>query len=137
MSHFCTIEEEKLCSNSILQYYFIHTFIRSMSTVCCVVVQMLVVFRNPKDTLVSFFHFYNNNPVLPSAKSWESFYSDFMSGDGELVTDYSVLIGPHLMMRRYMKSEVCLWRLLVSLSPSPQIHQRLLCTLVSSAVFMG
>ncbi|XP_041803700.1 sulfotransferase 6B1 [Chelmon rostratus] len=43
--------------------------------------KMLVVFRNPKDTLVSFFHFYNNNPVLPSAKSWESFYSDFMSGD--------------------------------------------------------
>ncbi|KAE8280957.1 hypothetical protein D5F01_LYC21529 [Larimichthys crocea] len=45
--------------------------------------KMLVVFRNPKDTLVSFYHFSNNNPVLPSGQSWESFYSNFMSGDGE------------------------------------------------------
>lgn len=44
---------------------------------------MLVVFRNPKDTLVSFYHFCNNNPVLPRAESWDSFYSDFMKGDGE------------------------------------------------------
>lgn len=44
---------------------------------------MLVVFRNPKDTLVSYYHFYNNNPVLPRAESWDSFYSDFMKGDGE------------------------------------------------------
>ncbi|XP_074532283.1 sulfotransferase 6B1 [Halichoeres trimaculatus] len=43
--------------------------------------KMLVIFRNPKDTLVSFYHFCNNNPVLPSVKSWDSFFSDFMSGD--------------------------------------------------------
>ncbi|XP_031696493.1 sulfotransferase 6B1 [Anarrhichthys ocellatus] len=43
--------------------------------------KMLVIFRNPKDTLVSFYHFSNNNPVLPSVESWESFYSHFMSGD--------------------------------------------------------
>ncbi|KAG7471713.1 sulfotransferase 6B1 [Solea senegalensis] len=43
--------------------------------------KMLVVFRNPKDTLVSFFHFTNNNPVLPSGQSWESFYSHFLNGD--------------------------------------------------------
>ncbi|XP_035029079.1 sulfotransferase 6B1 [Hippoglossus stenolepis] len=43
--------------------------------------KMLVIFRNPKDTLVSFYHFSNNNPVLPSGQSWESFYSHFMSGD--------------------------------------------------------
>ncbi|XP_073338297.1 sulfotransferase 6B1 [Pagrus major] len=43
--------------------------------------KMLVIFRNPKDTLVSFFHFSNNNPVLPSGRSWDTFYSDFMSGD--------------------------------------------------------
>ncbi|XP_026211864.1 sulfotransferase 6B1-like [Anabas testudineus] len=42
--------------------------------------KMLVIFRNPKDTLVSYFHFCNNNPVLPTVK-WDSFYSDFMSGD--------------------------------------------------------
>ncbi|XP_030604480.1 sulfotransferase 6B1 [Archocentrus centrarchus] len=43
--------------------------------------KMLVVFRNPKDTLVSFYHFCNNNPVLPAAQSWDSFFSSFMSGD--------------------------------------------------------
>ncbi|XP_061831010.1 sulfotransferase 6B1 [Nerophis lumbriciformis] len=43
--------------------------------------KMLVIFRNPKDTLVSFYHFCNNNPVLPSVSSWESFYADFLSGD--------------------------------------------------------
>lgn len=45
--------------------------------------QMLVVFRNPKDTLVSYYHFYNNNPVLPKSESWDAFYSDFMKGEGE------------------------------------------------------
>ncbi|XP_070697375.1 sulfotransferase 6B1 [Pempheris klunzingeri] len=43
--------------------------------------KMLVIFRNPKDTLVSFYHFSNNNPVLPSGQSWDSFYSNFLSGD--------------------------------------------------------
>lgn len=43
--------------------------------------KMLVIFRNPKDTAVSFYHFCNINPVLPSIKSWDSFFSDFMSGD--------------------------------------------------------
>ncbi|TDH01620.1 hypothetical protein EPR50_G00182180 [Perca flavescens] len=43
--------------------------------------KMLVIFRNPKDTMVSFYHFTNSNPVLPTMQSWESFYSTFMSGD--------------------------------------------------------
>ncbi|KAK7902032.1 hypothetical protein WMY93_018801 [Mugilogobius chulae] len=43
--------------------------------------KMLVIFRNPKDTVVSYYHFSNNNPVLPSVKSWDSFFSDFMSGE--------------------------------------------------------
>lgn len=47
---------------------------------------MLVVFRNPKDTLVSYYHFYNNNPVLPKAESWDVFYSDFMKGEGDPLT---------------------------------------------------
>ncbi|XP_013882951.1 sulfotransferase 6B1 [Austrofundulus limnaeus] len=42
--------------------------------------KILVVFRNPKDTLVSYFHFCNSNPVLPS-KPWDSFFTDFMSGN--------------------------------------------------------
>uniref|UniRef100_A0A8K9XDH5 Sulfotransferase n=1 Tax=Oncorhynchus mykiss TaxID=8022 RepID=A0A8K9XDH5_ONCMY len=43
--------------------------------------QMLVVFRNPKDTVVSYYHFMNTNPVLPNAKSWDSFFTDFMEGE--------------------------------------------------------
>ncbi|KAJ0066813.1 hypothetical protein NL108_002866, partial [Boleophthalmus pectinirostris] len=43
--------------------------------------KMLVIFRNPKDTAVSYYHFFNNNPVLPSVKSWDSFFERFMSGE--------------------------------------------------------
>ncbi|XP_026077462.1 sulfotransferase 6B1 [Carassius auratus] len=43
--------------------------------------KILVVFRNPKDTLVSFYHFMNKNPVLPNAESWDKFFSDFMTGE--------------------------------------------------------
>uniref|UniRef100_A0A3P8XH24 Sulfotransferase n=1 Tax=Esox lucius TaxID=8010 RepID=A0A3P8XH24_ESOLU len=42
--------------------------------------KLLVMFRNPKDTVVSYYHFSNNNPVLPTPESWESFFSDFLSG---------------------------------------------------------
>ncbi|KAM4770933.1 sulfotransferase 6B1-like [Rhinophrynus dorsalis] len=44
-------------------------------------VKLLVVFRNPKDTAVSYYHFYNNNPVLPTYSSWDIFFQDFMSGN--------------------------------------------------------
>lgn len=43
--------------------------------------KMLVIFRNPKDTAVSFFHFYNRNPMLPSFKSWDEFFTRFMAGE--------------------------------------------------------
>ncbi|XP_040206802.1 sulfotransferase 6B1-like [Rana temporaria] len=43
-------------------------------------VKILVMFRNPKDTAVSLFHFYNNNPILPTYNSFDTFFSDFMSG---------------------------------------------------------
>lgn len=52
------------------------------SCVCLFAVKMLVIFRNPKDTLVSYFHFYNSNPVLPAVE-WDSFFRQFMKGDGE------------------------------------------------------
>nr|XP_014345163.1 PREDICTED: sulfotransferase 6B1-like isoform X2 [Latimeria chalumnae] len=42
--------------------------------------KMLVVFRNPKDAAVSYFHFYNNNPMLPTFASWDEFFSRFMTG---------------------------------------------------------
>uniref|UniRef100_A0A8C5QS60 Sulfotransferase n=2 Tax=Leptobrachium leishanense TaxID=445787 RepID=A0A8C5QS60_9ANUR len=41
----------------------------------------LVVIRNPKDTAVSLFHFYNNNPRLPSYSSFDSFFPDFLNGN--------------------------------------------------------
>ncbi|KAM4693510.1 sulfotransferase 6B1-like isoform 1-T5 [Discoglossus pictus] len=42
--------------------------------------KIVVVFRNPKDTAVSFFHFHNSNPVLPTYSSWDLFFQDFMRG---------------------------------------------------------
>ncbi|XP_070590233.1 sulfotransferase 6B1-like [Erythrolamprus reginae] len=44
-------------------------------------VKMLVVFRNPKDAATSYYHFYNKNPLLPNASSWDDFFQKFMSGD--------------------------------------------------------
>ncbi|XP_028845713.1 sulfotransferase 6B1-like [Denticeps clupeoides] len=43
--------------------------------------KILVIFRNPKDTAVSYYHFSNKNPVLPSAESWDMFYKDFIAGE--------------------------------------------------------
>ncbi|NWZ19196.1 ST6B1 Sulfotransferase, partial [Asarcornis scutulata] len=42
--------------------------------------KILVLFRNPKDTAVSFFHFHNNVPSVPSYSSWDEFFSEFMNG---------------------------------------------------------
>uniref|UniRef100_A0A0B8RP31 Sulfotransferase n=1 Tax=Philothamnus irregularis TaxID=1899461 RepID=A0A0B8RP31_9SAUR len=44
-------------------------------------VKMLVVFRNPKDAATSYYHFYNKNPLLPNAGSWDDFFQKFMSGE--------------------------------------------------------
>ncbi|NXE48620.1 ST6B1 Sulfotransferase, partial [Casuarius casuarius] len=42
--------------------------------------KILVLFRNPKDTAVSFFHFHNNAPSIPRYSSWDEFFSEFMNG---------------------------------------------------------
>ncbi|XP_050565956.1 sulfotransferase 6B1 [Cygnus atratus] len=42
--------------------------------------KILVLFRNPKDTAVSFFHFHNNVPSVPSYSSWDEFFCEFMNG---------------------------------------------------------
>ncbi|KAM4693529.1 sulfotransferase 6B1-like [Discoglossus pictus] len=42
--------------------------------------QILVVIRNPKDTAVSCYHFYQKNPMLPTMKSWDEFFPYFLNG---------------------------------------------------------
>ncbi|XP_009932692.1 sulfotransferase 6B1 isoform X1 [Opisthocomus hoazin] len=42
--------------------------------------KILVLFRNAKDTAVSFFHFHNNVPSVPSYSSWDEFFTEFMNG---------------------------------------------------------
>ncbi|XP_063297404.1 sulfotransferase 6B1-like [Pelobates fuscus] len=41
--------------------------------------KILWILRNPKDTAVSFYHFCNNNPILPTYHSWDSFFQDYMN----------------------------------------------------------
>ncbi|NWY14038.1 ST6B1 Sulfotransferase, partial [Aphelocoma coerulescens] len=41
--------------------------------------KLVVLFRNPKDTAVSFFHFHNNVPSIPSYSSRGEFFSGFMT----------------------------------------------------------
>ncbi|KAM9312338.1 sulfotransferase 6B1 [Gastrophryne carolinensis] len=43
--------------------------------------KILVIIRNPKDTAVSYYHFSNSNPVLPTYESWEKFFEDYASGN--------------------------------------------------------
>ncbi|XP_073483897.1 sulfotransferase 6B1-like isoform X2 [Aquarana catesbeiana] len=43
--------------------------------------KMLLILRNPKDTAVSYYHFTNNNPVLPTYESWDLFFKDYISGN--------------------------------------------------------
>ncbi|KAM6323412.1 sulfotransferase 6B1-like [Aegotheles albertisi] len=42
--------------------------------------KILVLVRNPKDTAVSYYHFYNNMPILPSFTSWDEYFAAFMNG---------------------------------------------------------
>uniref|UniRef100_A0A803Y684 Sulfotransferase n=1 Tax=Meleagris gallopavo TaxID=9103 RepID=A0A803Y684_MELGA len=42
--------------------------------------KILLLVRNPKDTAVSYYHFYNNMPVLPSFASWDEYFTAFMNG---------------------------------------------------------
>ncbi|XP_075059703.1 sulfotransferase 6B1-like isoform X2 [Mixophyes fleayi] len=43
--------------------------------------EILLILRNPKDTAVSYYHFTNSNPLLPTYSSWDLFFKDFISGN--------------------------------------------------------
>ncbi|XP_069787025.1 sulfotransferase 6B1 isoform X2 [Narcine bancroftii] len=43
--------------------------------------EVLVVFRNPKDVAVSYYHFCQNNPLLPNPTSWDDFFKQYMMGE--------------------------------------------------------
>ncbi|NWJ00536.1 ST6B1 Sulfotransferase, partial [Crypturellus undulatus] len=60
--------------------------------------KILVLFRNPKDTAVSFFHFHNNAPSIPSYSCWDEFFSEFMNGKVSWGSyfDYAVAWSKHI-----------------------------------------
>ncbi|CAI9583761.1 unnamed protein product [Staurois parvus] len=43
--------------------------------------KMLLILRNPKDTAVSYYHFTNKNPTLPTYDSWDLFFKDYITGN--------------------------------------------------------
>uniref|UniRef100_A0A8C4PBN0 Sulfotransferase n=1 Tax=Dromaius novaehollandiae TaxID=8790 RepID=A0A8C4PBN0_DRONO len=47
---------------------------------CVFFCQILVLVRNTKDTAVSYYHFSNNLPMLPSFTSWDEFFTAFLNG---------------------------------------------------------
>nr|XP_006633806.1 PREDICTED: sulfotransferase 6B1-like isoform X1 [Lepisosteus oculatus] len=43
--------------------------------------KMIYVIRNPKDTAVSMYHYYQQNPHLPNVEKWSSFLEIFLKGE--------------------------------------------------------
>lgn len=44
---------------------------------------MIYISRNPKDTAVSMFHYYRDNPNLPTVDTWTAFFDLFLKGNGK------------------------------------------------------
>lgn len=44
---------------------------------------MIYISRNPKDTAVSMYHYYRENPHLPTVDTWTAFFDLFLEGDGK------------------------------------------------------
>lgn len=53
------------------------------STLCCVISQVIYVSRNPKDVVVSFYHFHKMANFLPEAGSFPEFLNRFLEGTRE------------------------------------------------------
>ncbi|NXL88294.1 ST6B1 Sulfotransferase, partial [Alectura lathami] len=43
--------------------------------------KMIYISRNPKDTAVSMYHYYRENPNLPTVDTWAAFFDAFLEGD--------------------------------------------------------
>nr|XP_020040749.1 sulfotransferase 6B1-like [Castor canadensis] len=43
--------------------------------------KIIYIVRNPKDTAVSLFHYYRDNPNLPCVETWAAFFELFLRGD--------------------------------------------------------
>lgn len=43
----------------------------------------IYVMRNPKDTAVSFYHHYHFIPAIKDPTSWETFFDQFIKGEGK------------------------------------------------------
>ncbi|KAM8974853.1 sulfotransferase 6B1-like [Pelodytes ibericus] len=41
----------------------------------------IYIVRNPKDTAVSLFHYYKDNPNLPTIETWQTYFDMFMKGE--------------------------------------------------------
>ena len=48
--------------------------------------KVVYVARNPKDVAVSYYYFSNSTPSLSLYKTWDEFFDDFYSGNGEFRT---------------------------------------------------
>ncbi|XP_060161943.1 sulfotransferase 1C4-like [Globicephala melas] len=45
--------------------------------------KIIYITRNPKDTAVSLFHYYRENPNLPGIETWHELFELFLRGDGD------------------------------------------------------
>ncbi|MEE6519470.1 hypothetical protein FKM82_031317 [Ascaphus truei] len=67
--------------------------------------QVIYVARNAKDCLVSYFHFQRMNKGLPDPGSWGSYFSAFLSGDGESAAEPEAVVSRH----RVTGTRHCRW----------------------------
>ncbi|KAG8536387.1 hypothetical protein GDO81_026472, partial [Engystomops pustulosus] len=44
----------------------------------------IYIIRNPKDTAVSLYHYYRENPNLPTIEGWNTYLDMFLHGEGDI-----------------------------------------------------